>query len=109
MVSLDTKLTMLLRELIQHEVNVITDSDWFQEKINEAVDNKFSYIINEGHLLKEEDIYVQEKVYNPRRIFYILDYYTRTYTVDHGSQDYKQPIHPRGNTIILYQTVKKKK
>ena len=55
MVSLDTKLTMLLRELIQHEVNVITDSDWFQEKINEAVDNKFSYIINEGHLLKEED------------------------------------------------------
>jgi len=38
--SLDAKFTMLLRELIQHEVNVITDSDWFQEKVNEAVENK---------------------------------------------------------------------
>ena len=38
--SLDTKLTKLLRELIQHEVNVITDSDWFQEKVNEAVEDK---------------------------------------------------------------------
>ena len=37
MVSLDTKLTMLLRELIQHEVNVITDSDWFQDKVDDAV------------------------------------------------------------------------
>ena len=35
--SLDTKLTMLLRELIQHEVNVITDSDWFQDKVDDAV------------------------------------------------------------------------
>ena len=40
MVSLDTKLTMLLRELIQHEVNVITDSDWFQDKVDEAVEDK---------------------------------------------------------------------
>ena len=40
MVSLDTKLTILLRELIQHEVNVITDSDWFQDKVNEAVEIK---------------------------------------------------------------------
>ena len=40
MVSLDTKLTMLLRELIQHEVNVITDSDWFQDKVDEAVEIK---------------------------------------------------------------------
>ena len=40
MISLDTKLTMLLRELIQHEVNVITDSDWFQEKVDEAVEDK---------------------------------------------------------------------
>ena len=38
--SLDTKLTMLLRELIQHEVNVITDGDWFQEKGDEAVEDK---------------------------------------------------------------------
>ena len=55
MVSLDTKLTKLLRELIQHEVNVITDSDWFQDKVDEAVDNKFLHIIKEGHLLKEKD------------------------------------------------------
>ena len=40
MTSLDAKFTMLLRELIQHEVNVITDSDWFQEKANEAVEIK---------------------------------------------------------------------
>tara|TARA_R100000656_G_scaffold79969_2_gene58690 strand:+ start:176 stop:319 length:144 start_codon:yes stop_codon:yes gene_type:complete len=40
MISLDTKLTMLLRELIQHEVNVITDSDWFQDKVDEAVEIK---------------------------------------------------------------------
>ena len=38
--SLDIKLTKLLRELIQHEVNVITDSDWFQEKVDEAVEIK---------------------------------------------------------------------
>ena len=38
MTSLDAKFTMLLRELIQHEVNVITDSDWFQEKVDEAVE-----------------------------------------------------------------------
>ena len=41
MISLDTKFTMLLRELIQHEVNVITDSDWFQEKVNEAIEMPF--------------------------------------------------------------------
>ena len=40
MTSLDAKFTMLLRELIQHEVNVITDSDWFQDKVNEAVEIK---------------------------------------------------------------------
>jgi hypothetical protein len=40
MTSLDAKFTMLLRELIQHEVNVITDSDWFQEKVSEAVEDK---------------------------------------------------------------------
>ena len=40
MISLDTKLTMLLREVIQHEVNVITDSDWFQDKVDEAVEDK---------------------------------------------------------------------
>ena len=40
MISLDAKFTKLLRELIQHEVNVITDSDWFQEKVNEAVEIK---------------------------------------------------------------------
>ena len=38
--SLDAKFTILLRELIQHEVNVITDSDWFQEKVDEAVEIK---------------------------------------------------------------------
>ena len=40
MTSLDAKFTMLLKELIQHEVNVITDSDWFQEKVDEAVEIK---------------------------------------------------------------------
>ena len=40
MISLDTKFTMLLRELIQHEVCVITDSDWFQEQVNDAVEIK---------------------------------------------------------------------
>ena len=40
MTSLDAKFTMLLRELIQHEFNVITDSDWFQDKVNEAVEIK---------------------------------------------------------------------
>ena len=40
MISLDRKMTMLLRELIQHEVNVITDSDWFQEKVDKAVEDR---------------------------------------------------------------------
>ena len=40
MISLDTKFTMLLRELIQHEVDVITEGDWFQEKVDEAVEFK---------------------------------------------------------------------
>ena len=40
MISLDTKFTMLLRELIQHEVDVITEGDWFQEKVDEAVEIK---------------------------------------------------------------------
>ena len=40
MISLDTKFTMLLRELIQHEVDVITEGDWFQEKGDEAVEIK---------------------------------------------------------------------
>ena len=38
--SLDSKFTKLLRELIQHEVNVITDSDWFQENVDAAVEVK---------------------------------------------------------------------
>ena len=40
MISLDTKFTMLLRELIQHEVDVITEADWIQEKVDEAVEIK---------------------------------------------------------------------
>lgn len=40
MSSLDAKFTMLLRELIQHEVCVITDSDWFQEQVDNAVEIK---------------------------------------------------------------------
>ena len=41
MISLDKKFTMLLRKLIQHEVNVITDSDWFQERVDDAVEDKY--------------------------------------------------------------------
>ena len=52
--SLDTKLTMLLRELIQHEVNVITDSDWFQEKVDEAVEDKQ---MRDEEIIKERERY----------------------------------------------------
>jgi len=27
-----------IKELVQHEIDVITDSDWFNEKVYEAVD-----------------------------------------------------------------------
>jgi len=38
--SLDTQMGTLLRKLIRHEVDIITDSDWFQEKVDEAVEIK---------------------------------------------------------------------
>ena len=36
--DISTLLQDYIKKLVQHEVDVITDSDWFSEKVYEAVD-----------------------------------------------------------------------